>query len=292
MPRARTDTTEAEHDVVRNNHCLLGLIAVLALGALGATRAAAAHASAYDQLIRSDNPAMYLAMSSPSAGRETDLSGRGHTGTYHPARSYPAQSRLPNGDPVATFDGATQYLEVPDANDLSVTSRGELTIEAWIRPDTLQFPSQEGSGYVHFLGKGAPNQQEYAARMYSKVNDEARPNRISGYAFNLAGGLGSGSYSQVPVRAGAWILVDIVINTRITTATYPTGYVKIFRNGQLKDTTGLDQFDVVPGNGTAPLRIGTRDFASYFQGAIGKVALYLHELTPDQMLSHHDAMVM
>ena len=70
-----------------------------------------------------------------------------------------------------------------------------------------------------------------------------------------------------------------------------TGYVKIFRNGQLKDTTGLDQFDVVPGNGTAPLRVGTRDFASYFQGAIGKVALYLRELTPQQIASHHTAMV-
>jgi hypothetical protein len=93
------------------------------------------------------------------------------------------------------------------------------------------------------------------------------------------------------VRAGEWILVDIVINTRITSATYPTGYVKIFKNGQLKDTTGLDQFDVVPRNGTAPLRVGTRDFASYFQGAVGKVALYLHELAPDQMLSHHHAMV-
>jgi hypothetical protein len=278
-------------DILRTNLCLWGLLAALALGAVGATRAAAAQASSYDQLIRSDNPAIYLAMSSPGSGRETDLSGRGHTGTYQPAGRYPTRSRLPNGDPVAVFDGATQYLEVPDANDLSVTSRGELTIEAWIRPDTLQFPAQEGSGYVHFLGKGAPDQHEYVARMYSKVNDEARPNRISGYAFNPAGGFGSGSYFQVPVRAGEWILVDIVINTNNTSAAYPTGYVKIFRNGQLTDTTGLNQFDVVPRNGTAPLRIGTRDFASYFQGAVGKVALYLHELTPDQMLWHHHAMV-
>lgn len=289
--RGERTTSEVERDVLRRKRRLSGLIAALALGALGAANAAAAQASSYDQLIRSHKPAIYLAMSSSQTGRETDLSDRGHTGTYHPAGSYPSRSRLPNGDPVAVFDGATQYLEVPDANDLSVTSRGELTIEAWIRPDTLQFPSDEGSGYVHFLGKGAPNQQEYAARMYSKVNDEDRPNRISGYAFNLAGGLGSGSYFQVPVRVGEWILVDIVINTRNKSATYPTGYVKIFRNGYLKDTTGLDQYDVVPRNGTAPLRVGTRDFASYFKGAIGKVALYLHELAPEQMLSHYRAMV-
>lgn len=53
------------------------------------------------------------------------------------------------------FNGTTQYLQLPDANDLSVTSRGRLTIEARIRPDTLPFPSQEGSGYVYLLGKGA-----------------------------------------------------------------------------------------------------------------------------------------
>jgi hypothetical protein len=266
------------------------LIAVLVAAALGAALPVAARASSYDELIRSRGPAMYLAMSSPGTGRETDLSGRGHTGTYHPVGHLPSRTRLPNGDRAAVFDGSTQYLEVPDANDLSVTSRGELTIEAWIRPGTLQFPAEEGSGYVHFLGKGHQGQQEYVARMYSRVNDEGRPNRISGYAFNLAGGLGSGSYFEVPVQVGEWILVDIVINTRARSAAYPTGYVKIFRNGALKDTTRLDQFGVVPGNGTAPLRVGTRDFASFFQGAIGKVALYLHELAPEQMLAHHRAM--
>lgn len=234
---------------------------------------------------------MYLGMSSPATGRETDLSGRGHTGTYHPAGRHPSWSRLPNGDCVAVFDGATQYLEVPDANDLSVTSRGELTIEAWLRPDTLQFPFEEGSGYVHVLGKGAPGRQEYVARMYSKVNDEQRPNRISGYAFNPTGSFGSGSYFQVPVAVGEWVLVDIVINTRTTSPAYPTGYVKIFRNGELKDTTGLDQYDVIPVNGTAPLRVGTRDFASYFRGAVGKVALYLHELPAERIRSHDLAMV-
>jgi hypothetical protein len=33
----------------------------------------------------------------------------------------------------------------------------------------------------------------------------ARPNRISGYRFNLTGGPGAGSYLQDPVTAGQWI---------------------------------------------------------------------------------------
>jgi hypothetical protein len=245
----------------------------------------------YDDLVLSHKPAMYLPMAAAASGAEADLTGRGHTGTYHPAAQRPTTTALPNGEPAAVFNGRTQYLQVPDASDLSITSRRRLTIEAWIRPDTLQFPTQEGSGYVHFLGKGEPGQHEYAARIYSKANRENRPNRISGYAFNLSGGLGSGSYFQDPVTIGEWIQVAIVINTFNTSATYPTGYVKIFKNGDLRDTTGLDQFNVTPGNGTAPFRVGTRDRRSFFQGAIGKVAVYLRELTPEQLHAHHAAMV-
>lgn len=70
-----------ERDVMRGNRSLPGLT----FGAPEKPPAAEARASSYDQLIRSHNPAMYLGMSSPRTGRETDLSGRGHTGIYHPA---------------------------------------------------------------------------------------------------------------------------------------------------------------------------------------------------------------
>jgi hypothetical protein len=142
---------------------------------------AEAQASSDDALVLSHNPATYLAISSPGSGREPDLTGRGHLRTYHPAGSAPRASVLPNGDPVADFNGTTQYLQLLDTNDLSVTIRGRLTIEAWTGPDTLEVPSQEGSGYVHILGKGGEaNQHEYVARMYSKTKRENHRNRISG----------------------------------------------------------------------------------------------------------------
>jgi len=47
----------------------------------------------------------------------------------------------------------------------------------------------------------------------------------------------------------------------------------------------------VPGNGTAPLRIGTRDGGSYFiKGTIGKVAVYGHELSSSNVLEHYQEM--
>ncbi len=186
-----------------------------------------------------------------------------------------------SGDRATVFDGTSQYLEVPDAPALSVPTNGALTIEAWIRPDVLDFPSEESDGYVHFLGKGVPNQHEYVLRMYSLSNSVDRPNRISGYAFNLTGGLGSGSYFQDPVVAGRWIYVVVIID-----ATTAAQNVRIYKNGLLRKTTSLSQFGVTPRAGTAPLRIGTRDFGSFFKGAMSKIALYHYSLSPEQLHKH------
>jgi hypothetical protein len=50
--------------------------------------------------------------------------------------------------------------------------------------------------------------------------------------------------------------------------------------------TPLAQFDIEPTAGAAPLRIGTLNRRSFFAGAIGKVAIYDFELSPDQILNH------
>jgi len=251
--------------------------------------------STYDSLVLSQKPVMFLSMDTPSSGSQRDATGHGHTGTYFPSASKPGLVRMPNGDAVAVFNGRTQYLEVPDSTALSVPKTGVLTISAWIRPDTLQFPAQEGTGYVNYLGKSEyahVNQCEYELRMYSKTNFEnpVRPNRLSAYAFNLPGGLGSGSYVQDPMSVGGWIMVTEVINTRVKTPTAPTGYVTIFKNGVLRKTVALNQFNVTPAHGTAPFRVGSVELHSYFMGAIGKVAAFDYELSPAQVAAQYAAM--
>ncbi|MBI3898433.1 MAG: LamG domain-containing protein [Gammaproteobacteria bacterium] len=263
------------------------VLMLLAVGFIVGIRSAVA--SSYDNAVLANHPVLFLTMAAPCSGGEGDVSGHGRTGTYFPVGSRPTATTLPNGDFAADFDGSTQYLEVADADALSVPTTGVLTIEAWMRADALPFTVLEGSGYVHWLGKGTSSQQEYALRMYSDSNGE-RANRISGYAFNLNGGLGSGSYFEDPIKVGQWIHVTMVINMTNTSPTYPTGYVKIYKNGVLRDTTALNQYDVVPGNGTEPLRIGTRDRHSFFLGAIGKVAIYKSELTQPQIATHYVAM--
>lgn len=242
--------------------------------------------SDYDNTIFEDSPVAYYPFIESSAA--CDHSGNGLNGSKYGNLQ---TTTLPNGDTALVFDGVQDYVEVADNDSLSVTTTGKLTMEAWIRPDTLQFLSEEGSGYVHWMGKGVAGQHEYLARMYSYINDESRPNRISGYAFNSTGGLGVGSYFQDALTAGQWIHYVFVINTADTSVTYPMGYTKIYKNGSQRDQDNLATLGIVPTNGNAPLRIGTRDFDSYFEGAIAKVAIYDYELSPFQVLEHYQEMI-
>ena len=245
----------------------------------------------YDRRVLSYAPVMYLTMAHHAKGSETDLSGHGHTGTYLPAGQLPGGTALPNGDQVTLFNGRGQYLEVPSASSLSVPATGCLTVQAWVRPDVLQFPEEEGSGYVYILGKGASSQQEYALRMYSQTNKEnpERPNRVSAYVFNPRGGMGSGAYFQDKVQAHAWMMVTFVIDDQPSPA-WPDGYVAIYKGAQLRGQVSISQFNVTPQAGDAPFRVATRQGNSFFKGAIGKVAVFDYALSAQQVGSIYNAM--
>lgn len=183
------------------------------------------------------------------------------------------------------FSGDGSYVEIAAAPDLSFGPEG-FTVSAWLKPDTLKFGKSEGSGYVYWMGKGAPGQYEWAARMYSYTNSEKppRPNRISFYLFNLDGGLGEGSYTQEPVRAGEWIQITAWANR---------GETAIYRNGKY---VRCDEYDgpaghgchahperIQPAAGNAPLRLGTRDLKSFFQGGLSQVRIWNRALGNEEV---------
>ena len=242
--------------------------------------------SSYDSMILEDLPVLYLPFS------ETDSACDHSLNTYNGVKTGNLHTTtLPNGDTALVFNGIDSYVTVADQDKLSPSTTGRFTMEAWMRPDTLQFENEEGSGYVHWMGKGTVNNHEYLARMYSYTNTENRPNRISGYAFNSTGGLGVGSYFQDSITIGNWMHYVFVINTADTSDTYPMGYTKIYKNGSQRDQDTLATLSIVPSNGSAPFRVGTRDFNSFFKGAIGKVALYDYELNAFQVLEHYQKMI-
>ncbi len=167
------------------------------------------------------------------------------------------------------FDGAQTYIEISTSTDFSVPTTGALTVSAWIKPDTLLFPNTEGSGYVHWMGKGEPGQHEWVLRMYSQDNTENRGNRVSFYVFNPQGGLGVGSHFQDDLQPGEWIHV---VGAADQQRTY------IYRDGVLRDSD-VYAASITPQAGLAPMRIGTRDLHSFFLGEIREVRLWNRLLT-------------
>jgi hypothetical protein len=249
--------------------------------------------SIYDSIIMIDTPVAFW--NKPSGN---DFTSHAYHGTLI---NNPTATKLPNGDSALVFNGTNQYIEISSKADFSVPTTGILTIEAWMRPDVLNFQVMEGSGYVYWMGKGTTQAHEYACRMYGQYptgNDAPRINRISGYAFNPSGGLGAGSYyqaaSNVLLQSGEWIHYVLIINTKVTSPTYPTGYTKLYvhrKNSSGTITTYTDQdaledYDIIPVAGNAPFRIGTRDMKSYFEGSVGKIALYNYELSSTKIREH------
>lgn len=190
--------------------------------------------------------------------------------------SDPSEHLHPATRTYLQFSGDGAYVEIPTGPDLSV-SRSGFTVSAWLKPDTLEFRRSEGSGYVYWMGKGERGRYEWATRMYNYTNNERppRPNRISFYLFNAEGGLGQGSYVQKPVKPGEWIQITASANGRETA---------IYRNGEY---VRCDEYDgpaghgcqahperIQPAAGDAPLRLGTRDLKSFFQGGLSQVRIW------------------
>lgn len=280
---------------------VLVLVAVTAIvSALAATVVRAPRAwaqSSYDSLVLADHPVAYWAASSGTV----DLTGHGHTGSSVGGTA--GTVSLPDGEAARTFDGVGQYVTVPSSSAFSIATTRALTWEAWIRPAVLQFPHSVG-GYVDFMGKCASYSPtcEWESRMYDAVNSQNRPSRISAYAFNPSAGLGSAADWQ-PVSglfaAGRWIHVVGEYQTTSTPSpcspAYP-GTLNIWVDGVKQNfaahapTGCMSQYSVLPRAGSSPLNIGTMARDSWFQGAIGKVAIYGSLLSQAQISAHFTAM--
>lgn len=203
-----------------------------------------------------------------------------------------AQKSAPhNGDFYLKFNGVNNYVEIPSIEDYSVSTTGAITVAAWVRPDILNFSHSEGSHYVHWLGKGEgagdAGQQEWVFRMYNRDHTKEnppRPNRISFYVFNPEGGEGVGSYFQDTLHKGTWIHV---VGVADATRTY------MYRDGQYRRCDTYQgpsegrcpihyqpppnealQLVISPTGGPSPLRLGTRDFGSFFEGGLTRVRIW------------------
>lgn len=207
-----------------------------------------------------------------------------------------------SGDVYLSFNGRDQYVEIPSSVDYSAATTGALTVSAWLRPDTLNFLVVEpGTDFIEWLGKGdvpgASGNQEWTFRMYNHhdpLDSPSRSNRISFYLFNPQGGLGVGSFAQVPLHAGRWThVVGVADGSR--TYFYQDGeYVRCDTyNGPAQGNCEIHyeappnqnvQLVIDPQAGSAPLRLGTRDLRSFLEGGLTRVRLWSRALNATEIL--------
>ncbi len=257
---------------------------------------------AYRDAVLAKGPVAYWRLGEAAGMTAVDETGNGYDGTYkfNPNLGQPGAI---NGDPntAVQFTG-TNYVEILDNPNFSQpTSTNGLTVEAWMRPDTLSFPGESlpdspQNPYVHWLGKGQRPQNEWAFRFYSfepSQDPDARPNRISAYIWSPDAIEGAGAYFPGVVTVGVWMHVVACYEPGDLNTVPPAG-VQIYLNGVLIDGPPRSGtlysnplFAVQSANGAAPLRLGTRDLASYLVGALDEVAIYPRVLTSDEILSNY-----
>ena len=241
----------------------------------------------------SKKPVGYWRLGEAAGPTAKDESGFNRHGTFHGTPGLHQPGALQHDEDTAiTLDGKASYVEIPDDPAFSIATSGQgLTVEAWMRPDTLEFPGETKDPYIHWLGKGEPSQSEWAFRFYTHTS--TRPNRLSAYSFNLAGGLGSGAYFEDPLAAGQWM--HVVATFDPVTKSNPKAGVSLYRDGVLRKGPGVpgssgtlySEYQVTPAHGTAPLRLGACDVKHHFLiGGLDEVAIYPQVLTAAEIHEH------
>jgi Concanavalin A-like lectin/glucanases superfamily len=265
------------------------------LTALGVTRPLGAGvASRYEAAVLAKKPVAYWRLGEAAGPDALDSTGNGHRGTYRGIAAFQERGAI-QGDtnPAIRLDGRRSYVEIPDHPDFSQPTSGKgLTVEAWVRPDVLDFAGESDAGYIHWLGKGEAKRHEWALRFYS-ASAKDRPQRISAYLFNPAGGLGAGAYFQDRLRAGEWLHVVACYEPGDAGTPGRPG-VQIYKNGERRQgppAAGTlynnPRWQIRPAHGAAPLRLGTYSRKGFLAGGLDEVAIYPRVLTAQEVLENY-----
>ncbi|MCK5451870.1 MAG: hypothetical protein KAI51_00360, partial [Candidatus Aenigmarchaeota archaeon] len=160
-----------------------------------------------------------------------------------------------------SFDGIDDYVEVADADELSVSNTGKFTVSFWIKPATSEFEGSSASGYREILGKGSSGEHEYLVRFFNSSVSGA--NTILFILQSLAGS-SHGTTRSSKINTNEWNLV---------TATVDATQVCIYSNGDKDD---CDTYSIPIGSGTAPLRMGTKRKTTkdWFNGSMDDIKIW------------------
>lgn len=269
----------------------------------------------YSSVVLGKGPVGYWRLGEAAGPTAVDSSGFGYDGTYKGSPTLGEPGAIVNDPDTAigcNGPDSKDYVEIPDPGDSAVfsqpTSGLGLTVEVWMRPDTLLFPGQVDSAgeiLIHWLGKcvSGSGQCEWGLRFYSQDSPQ-RSNRISAYIWNPQGGEGAGAYFQFGVNddeqlvVGNWYHIVAVYEPGDTNT--PGAGVRIYKNGVKKQGppasgTLYSTYGIVPVHGTLPVRLGTRDArtsgsaaVSYLTGGLDEVAIYPYALDDNGVMDNYN----
>lgn len=231
----------------------------------------AAGGSVFDDLaaeVLADSPAGFWPLDETSGTTAADLSGNGRDGTY--TGSYSLGSAVGSLPGVDLTGG---YVSIPDnaAWSSSAGANGLLTVEAWVKFDTL-------AAQMNVVCKGAASNYEFDFR-----TGDATASAFLGQVYTSAGGVVMG-----PGQAADQVAAGIVLHLVFTYDRAAQSLI-VYKQGVAlsSDSTASS----TASDGTAPLLIGERaDGAGVtLDGQIGCVAIYPTALSAARIAAHYAA---
>jgi lysophospholipase L1-like esterase len=162
------------------------------------------------------------------------------------------------------FDGVNDYVDTGNASSLNIT--GNITIEAWVKPERLET--------AHIVKKATRDStdgyelslSESTGKAYFRVNQKTSHNTYKIF-----------SNSSYPLDGNTWVhLVGL----------YNRDQVQIYFNGNLENSMS-GPTNIV--SNTDNLKIGGPDLSRYFKGTIDEVRIWNRALSPEEIKASYDA---
>ncbi|MDP3966490.1 MAG: LamG domain-containing protein [archaeon] len=211
-----------------------------------------------------------------------DLSGNFNYGEVNGAYFNPEGGIFEDG--AFEFNGNSE-ISVKDSKKLSPsTTKGDFSVSFWLRPDSFNFTGGNDTAErnaIHFLSKYSTdgNNREWYFRIYNDTayDNGPRGKRISFYVFSHDEGLGAGSYFQDDLKEGEWIHIAGVVNKT---------HIMIYKNGVLRDSSFLSDYNIKLKKGHADLKIGrySQEYPS-FNGSIDELRIFNKALAPSEVVA-------
>ena len=178
-----------------------------------------------------------------------DSTSRRHDGTGHGIITPASFGQVFRGQ-------NTDYIEIPDSSDFSITTTNRFNISVWFSPQSLNMTASEP--YVKWMGKGQSGQHEWQFVYYNANSSD--PQKIAFYCYNPSGGLGAGDYSRGAIAVGQFIRVLAQAACSSPTVGNEWTWRNEVYNGLPENwqTYGLSYAD-----GSAPIRIGIQWLGQY-----------------------------